>query len=114
MQWIMRAKALWRLFFQRQRVEDELDDEVQAYFEVLTDRYREQGLSSEEARRAARVKFEKPEQVKEKVREVRTGALLDAPQGCALCLSHDPPQPWLFGGSGMLAGHRHRRHFRDV
>ena len=78
MQWITRAKALWRLFFQRQRVEDELDDEVQAYFEVLTDRYREQGLSSEEARRAARVKFEKPEQVKEKVREVRTGALLDA------------------------------------
>jgi len=45
MQWIMRAKALWRLFFQRQRVEDELDDEVQAYFVVLTDRYREQGLS---------------------------------------------------------------------
>ncbi len=78
MQWITRAKALWRLLFERQHVEDELDDEVQAYFEVLTDRYREQGLSSEEARRAVRVKFEKPEQVKEKVREARAGALLDA------------------------------------
>jgi hypothetical protein len=55
-----------------------VDDEVQAYFEVLTDRYREQRLSSEEARRAVRVKFEKPEQVKEKVREARAGALLDA------------------------------------
>ena len=55
-----------------------MDDEVQAYFEVLTDRYREQGLSSEEARRAVRMKFEKPEQVKEKVREARAGALLDA------------------------------------
>jgi hypothetical protein len=49
MQWITRAKALWRLFFERQHVDDELDDEVQAYFEVLTDRYREQGLSNEEA-----------------------------------------------------------------
>src|SRR5262245_60241382 len=78
MQWITRAKARWRLLFQRQRVEDELDDEVQAYFDELTDRYREQGLSSEEARRAVRVKFGKPEQVKEKVREARAGALLDA------------------------------------
>ncbi len=38
----------------------------------------EQGISREEARRAARVKFEGPEQVKQKVRDARMGATLEA------------------------------------
>lgn len=61
MSWIQRTKSLYRLLFQRQRMEDELDAEVQAYFGVLVDRYMEQGMSQEEAQRAARVKFEGPE-----------------------------------------------------
>ena len=92
-----------------------MDDEVQAYFEVLTDRYREQRLSSEEARRAVRVKFEKPEQVKEKVREVRAGALLDALlKDVRYAFRMIRRNSWLFGGSGMFAGHWYRRHFGDV
>jgi hypothetical protein len=76
--WIRRTEAIYRLLFQRQELEQDLEAEVEAYFEILVDRYMEQGMTKEEARRAARVKFGGPEQVKEKVREVRIGAMIEA------------------------------------
>jgi len=76
--WIKRAANLYRLLFRRQGVEDDLDAEVTSYFDTLVDRNIEQGMSREEARRAARMKFEGPEQVKEKVREARFGTMLEA------------------------------------
>jgi macrolide transport system ATP-binding/permease protein len=76
--WVRRATNLCRLLFRRQKLETELDAEVGAYFEILVDRYMKQGMSREEARRAARVKFEGPEQVKQKVREARMGATIEA------------------------------------
>ena len=78
MSWIRRAEAIYRLLFQRQELEQDLEAEVEAYFEIMVDRYMEQGMTKEEARRAARVKFGGPEQVKEKVREVRIGAMIEA------------------------------------
>ncbi|MGH9722736.1 MAG: ABC transporter permease, partial [Bryobacteraceae bacterium] len=62
---------------QRREVEQELDEEVRAYFEILVERSMARGLSREAAERAARVRFEGPEQVKEKVREVRVGATIE-------------------------------------
>jgi putative ABC transport system permease protein len=71
-------KALYRQVFQRRNTQRELDAEVGAYFEELVDRSVAQGMSRQEAQRAARVKFEGPEQVKEKVREAQTGAAIEA------------------------------------
>src|SRR5258708_107755 len=78
MSWMKRAIAIYQLLFHRHKLETELDDEVKAYFEILVDQYEDEGMSRKDAYRAARVKFEAPEQVKQKVRNVRVGAMLEA------------------------------------
>lgn len=78
MAWMKRAHSIYRLLFRREKVEAELDAEVNSYFDTLAERHMERGMSPEDARRAARVQFEGPEQVKEKVREVRVGTMIDA------------------------------------
>ncbi len=77
MSWGRRVAQLRRFLFRGEQIERELDDEVRAYFDILIDRYMARGLSREEAVRAARLKFEGPEQVKEKVREARVGAAIE-------------------------------------
>ena len=69
--------SLYRNLLKRRSVEADLDSEVETYFEMLVERYTALGLSKEEARRTVRLKFEGPEQVKEKVREIRVGAVID-------------------------------------
>jgi putative ABC transport system permease protein len=71
--WNPFVRRVWR----RRDVEQELDEEVRAYFEILVERGMEGGLSREAAEREARVKFGGPEQVKERVREVRVGAAIE-------------------------------------
>ena len=78
MSWLSQTKALYRQVFQHRSTEIELDAEVNAYFEELVNRYMTQGMSRQEAQRAARVKFEGPEQVKQQVREAQTGAAIEA------------------------------------
>jgi len=77
----MRALAWLRrvagLLLRRDRVEAELDEEVRACFEITVERYIECGVSPGAARRRASVEFGGVEQVKEQVREVRMGALLE-------------------------------------
>jgi putative ABC transport system permease protein len=68
---------LFRRLWDRRAVEQELDEEVQSYFEVLIERGISRGMSREEAQREARVQFESAEQVKQRVREVRVGASID-------------------------------------
>jgi predicted permease len=75
--WGNRAIHLFRRFLHRCKIEQELDDEVQSYFEILIERGMARGMSREQARREARVKFEGAEQVKQRVREARVGAPLD-------------------------------------
>ncbi len=77
MSWGRRIAHLRRILFGREQIERELDDEVRAYFDILIDRYMARGLSREKALRAARLEFEGPEQVKEKVREARMGAAIE-------------------------------------
>jgi len=69
-----RVSAFLKLLFRRAKVEAELDAEVQAFYETMVDRYVERGLPRQEARRLAHLKFNPPEQVKEEVRDARTGA----------------------------------------
>jgi predicted permease len=75
--WIARLASLARRLLHRQQVEDELDSEVRAFFEMRVERFLARGMSPQEARRAARLEFGSPEQVKQKVRESRTGAAMD-------------------------------------
>jgi predicted permease len=72
----------FRHIFNRGRARDnferELDAEVRGYFETVVHRSVAGGLSPEEARRAARLQFGTPEQIKENVRDVRMGATLES------------------------------------
>src|SRR5579862_273185 len=70
--------AFLRRWLNRRQVEQDLGVEIQAHFDILIERHVAKGLSYEEARRAVRLEFGSPEQVKQTVRESRVGAALDA------------------------------------
>jgi hypothetical protein len=78
MSMIKRWSRIWRNVVHRRRMDEDLDAELTAYIDLLTDQKIAAGLAPEEARRAARVEAEGLEQTKEAVRDVRTGALLDS------------------------------------
>lgn len=71
-----RVASLFGNLFARPRVERELDDELRAWLEQVTDEKRAHGMSAEQASRAARIELGGIEQVKEEVRQVRTGEML--------------------------------------
>ena len=71
---IGRLRHTFECLFQRRRVEDDLDEELQSSFEMVVDRYVASGLSPARARRAARIDFEGVEQVKERVRDGLPGS----------------------------------------
>ena len=75
---LTRSASLFRLLLRKSKTESDLDSELFSHFTLLVDRYREQGLSEEAARRAAHMEFEGIEQTKEKVREVRVGATIES------------------------------------
>jgi len=62
----------------RDRVERDLSDEIDGYADLLIEEKVAQGMSRDEARRAARLEIGRVDQVKEHVRDVRVGAWLDA------------------------------------
>jgi len=72
-----RIKSLLRNFFQKEQVENELDSEVRAYAEMVAEERAANGMSAAEARRCALAEFGGIEQVKQTVRERRTGAGLE-------------------------------------
>jgi predicted permease len=72
-----RLSTLWRNLFDRDRVEQELAEELRTYLELLTDMKIKEGLKPEEARRAALIELGGMEQVKEKVREIRMGHYIE-------------------------------------
>jgi predicted permease len=65
--WIVRLRSLFR----RARVERELDDELRAHIEHLTEAYEQAGLTHAEALRRARIEFGGLEQMKEACRDAR-------------------------------------------
>ena len=74
---LARLSSVWRNLFRKARVEEDLDNEVDAYVAMLIDEKIAAGLPPAEARRAALIEFGGVQQVKERVRDVRAGVLLD-------------------------------------
>jgi putative ABC transport system permease protein len=72
-----RVSSFFRNLFHKQRVERDLDAEVRAYLDQVTDEKIQSGLSPQEARRTALIELGGVEQVKEQVREVRIGTFLE-------------------------------------
>ena len=72
-----RIGSLCRNLFQRRRVERELDDELRAYIDELTEEKCRNGADPATARREAHIELGGIEQVKEEVRQVRSCRTLE-------------------------------------
>lgn len=75
--WISRLRALVTRLVSARRVERDLDDELRAYVDLRTEELVATGLSREDAARRARLALGGAEAVKESVRLVRTGTLIE-------------------------------------
>lgn len=69
--------ALWQNIFRRQRLDQELDEEIRGYVELVAAERVQRGTAPEEAFRQARRELGGVEQVKESVRDIRIGASMD-------------------------------------
>jgi putative ABC transport system permease protein len=70
-------KMRWRSLTRRQRLEDELDEEVRFHFEQAVERNVGRGMSLGEARRRARIEYRGPEQIKEECRQARGVTMIE-------------------------------------
>ena len=77
MKLLHRIKSTARNLVRRRETEQELDRETQSLLELLIDEKQAAGLSEAAAYRQARMDLGGPEQLKERVREVRAGHLLE-------------------------------------
>ena len=77
MSWASHFKHLYRRLRHPDGSEAELDEEVRSYFDVMVERRMSRGLTRKEAERAAKLEFDGPDRVKEKVREARAGAEIE-------------------------------------
>jgi putative ABC transport system permease protein len=77
MPFLPRLASLWRNILHKERVEQELNQELLAYLELVKDMKIAEGLKPEEARRAALIELGGVEQVKEQVRDVSVGQKLE-------------------------------------
>jgi predicted permease len=68
--------SCWRNLFHKARLNQELDEEIRAYVEMLTDEKISRGMNEAEARRNALIEVGGIEQVKERVRDGRVGAMM--------------------------------------
>jgi len=73
-----RIASFFRNLLRKRAVEQALDDELQSAVELLTQEKMREGLSHPAARRQALIALGGVEQVKEQVRDSRTGAFLDS------------------------------------
>jgi predicted permease len=72
-----RLRSLWRNLVHRDRVERDLDDELRAVFDVVVAERIAAGMRPDEARRAATLQLGRVDALKDGVRDVRAGALVD-------------------------------------
>ncbi|WP_243648143.1 ABC transporter permease [Acidipila rosea] len=66
-----------RNFFRKQQIESQLDDEIRAYVDMMTDERIAAGMSKSEARRTSLAEFGGITQVKQAVRDQRAGTKLE-------------------------------------
>jgi predicted permease len=74
---ISRFTNVWRNLLHRDRVECDLDDELRAAFDLLVDEKIRAGMRCDDARRAATLELGRMESIKEEVRDMRAGALVE-------------------------------------
>jgi predicted permease len=72
-----RIISTFRSLFRKEELDRDLDEELASYLELLTAEKVRAGMNLAEAQRAARLELGGVEQVKEKVRESRVGAMTD-------------------------------------
>jgi putative ABC transport system permease protein len=72
-----RIASLWRNLYHKEILDRELNEELRAHVDLLTDQKIREGLQPGAARRAALLDVGGIEQVKERVREVRMGRPLE-------------------------------------
>ena len=72
-----RLLSLWKNLIHHDRVERDLDDELHAAHQLLVSEKLRAGVDPSEARREAMLEIGGVEAVKEQVRDVRVGALVD-------------------------------------
>ena len=70
-------RSLWKRLLDRRRMDQELDEEVRAFTDLLAEEKVRSGATADEAARAARVEVGGVEQVKEETRRVWAGAWLE-------------------------------------
>ena len=75
---LSRVRSVWHTLVHKERLDRELDAELRAAAETLVGRYVAEGLSPEDARRAADLALGGIGRVKENVQDARLGAGLDA------------------------------------
>lgn len=73
----LRIARLIRNLVRRDRIDCDLDAEIRAHLEMLVEEKIAAGISEREARREARIELGGIDQVKENVREVRMGAMIE-------------------------------------
>ncbi|HEY6445977.1 MAG TPA: ABC transporter permease, partial [Acidobacteriaceae bacterium] len=74
---ISRLRALWNNVFRRKQLDRDLDEELQAYLELVAAEKVQTGLDPGEAQRYARRQTGGIDQVVQRVRDVRAGVWLD-------------------------------------
>jgi putative ABC transport system permease protein len=74
---LSRLSSLWRNLSHKDRVEQDLTEEIRAHLEMLIELKIREGLDPAEARHAALIELGGEEQVKERVREARRGYQID-------------------------------------
>ena len=74
---ISRLRGLWNNVFRRNQLDRDLDEELRAYAELVSAEKMRAGLSAEEAYRDTRREMGGDEQIRQSVRDIRAGALLD-------------------------------------
>ena len=72
-----RIAGVWRSLLRRDQLEADLNDEVHGYMEEIARRAMARGMGAEAARRVAAMEIGGVDQLKEQVRDVRAGRLLD-------------------------------------
>jgi predicted permease len=78
MSFVSRTKTLFRNLFHYDAIDRDADEELRSYLDLLTQEKITSGLSPAQARRQANIELDGLEQVKENLREARTGFFLDS------------------------------------
>jgi predicted permease len=74
---ISRLRALWKNLTRRNQLDDELDEELRSYLESLAADRMQAGMNRDEEYRSARAEIGGVDQVRQGVRDIRTGVSLD-------------------------------------